>query len=306
METLVQKVRRLGLKASIEGLIFRIREKKAHFFMNLSRKILKHEGGFDYHVIGQIQYFFIRLFSRPQTTGKYKALAENLRENQYAKIDLDIPPDTLKQIQTKINQYIEDENYSIPRGKKNKADNKYYSRALKKIAVNIPEIKQIISPELDDMLKEYFGSNYAVTSVLCWRNYSIPETNDNKYFYSNEWHNDYMPPKELKLFINMTDVTEDDGPLHVVSYPTTVGWVDRGIYQGRQAAANDIPAMETSNELVRHTGKAGSAVFCHTSTCLHRADIPKQGHYRDMLEFQFRPAIQPLPSDWEHRKQKYA
>lgn len=305
MENIVQKFRRLGLKASLEGLSFRIREKKAKLFMNLSRKFLKHEGGLDYHILGYIQYFFIRFFSNAKTSGAHKDLAKQLHENQYARYDLKIPPQTLQAIQSKIQQYVEDEKFSSPRGKKG-ADGKFYSRQLKKLPVNIPEVKDLITPELDDMLKEYFGSNYAITSVLCWRNYPVPETNDNKYFYSNEWHNDYMAPKELKLFINMTDVTEDDGPLHVVSYPATVDWVERGIYQGRQAAANDINAMETSNQLVRHTGKAGSAVFCHTSTCLHRADIPKAGHYRDMLEFQFRPAINPLPQDWENTKMKYA
>lgn len=306
METLFQKVQRIGVKGSIEGLIFRFRQKKAQFFMNLSRKYLKHEGGLDGHFTGYAKYHLIRLFSNVKTTGNHELLAKDLLENQYAKVDLNIPSETLQKIQAKISEYIEDENYSSPRGKRSPADGKFYSRALKKLAVNIPEVKEIISPELDDMIKEYFGTNYAVTSVLCWRNYHVPETNENKYFYSNEWHNDYMEPKELKLFINMTDVTEDDGPLHVVSSSTTTEWVDRGVFQGRQNPANDIAAMETSNGLIRHTGKAGSSVFCHTSTCLHRADIPKEGHYRDMLEFQFRPAISPLPEDWENTKMKYA
>lgn len=298
------------IKDAIYHLIFKIREKKAYFFIYLSRKFLKNEGGYDLYVMDRIKNYYIKskaesIHNKLTISNDQAKIVAFLKENKYSPADLEIPEEKLAAIRSKVHALVENDEFSYPRGKYTEGQQKtYYSRALKNLVKNIPEVKDVLSPELQKIICSYYGSNFGVTSVLCWRNYHVPQEEQQKAMYSNDWHNDYIAPSELKLFINITDVTEADGPLHVISAPDTKRLFENKAFGGR-FSANDKNVLEDSRHVIKHTGQAGSAIFCHASDCLHRADIPEAGHYRDMLEFQFHPAVEALDDNWELTALKY-
>ena len=281
----------------IHELVYRVKKLKSDFSIFLSRVLLSNEGGLDLFVLGKIKLFWARLcFNNNSASYQADDVLLDLRRNKVAKVDLNIPSKTLETIRTKIEQHIENPKYSQVRGSRyGNTEKKYYTRILKDAVFSVSEIKDILTPELCNTIQDYFKSNIGITSVLIWRNYHVDESEGNKVKYSNDWHYDYIAPTELKLFINMTDVTEDHGPLHVIPHLSSVKLYQNKIFRGRHKE-NNIEAIEATSDLIKHTGNAGSAVFTHASYCLHRADIPKKGKFRDMLEIQFHPSSNPLDS----------
>jgi hypothetical protein len=50
--------------------------------------------------------------------------------------------------------------------------------------------------------------------------------------------------------------------------------------------------------VVKFTGDAGSAILANTEHCFHRAGFPDEGNIRDIIQFQFTPARDPLSDNW--------
>lgn len=299
-----------SFKDFVHGVLFKIRTIRSNIFIFLSRAILKNEGGLDLFLIGKCQHFFTRLTCKEKRqpspiTEKNQNVVPFLHENKYAPVSLELPEELVREIHAKVSEYIEDDQFSYVRGAHyGNTKDKYYTRAMRNVVGNIPKVKEILTPELETILTEYYGTNIGVTSVLLWRNYHVPEDKENRIVFSNDWHNDNIAPTELKLFVNITDVTENHGPLHVISKPATQKLFKQKAFRGRKKQ-NDMSALEDEGHIIKHTGKAGSAVLAHASDCLHRADIPGEGNYRDMLEFQFHPTAAPLSDDWDKKRLKY-
>ncbi|GEM_PF-3447092 len=297
-------------KDSAYRLLFLYRTIKGNAFIFLSRIFLKNEGGLDLYLWGQAKYYLTRISCKNRkpavaVSAPNKDVVSFLHRNKYAAVNLDLPDELIRKIRAKVDQYIEDDNFSGVRGgDQGNTREKHYTRAMKNIVKNIPEVKQVLTPELEAILQDYFGTNIGVSSVYMWRNYHVPETLENRVFYSNEWHNDNIAPTELKLFVNLTEVTEKHGPLHIISAPVSRTLFERKAYKGRKKK-NDTAILESKEHVVKHTGKPGSAVLAHASCCLHRADVPAEGNYRDMLEFQFHPAASPLDKDWDKKPLRY-
>ncbi len=299
-----------AFKDWVHGVLFKLRTLRSNISIFLSRAILKNEGGLDLFLIGKCEHFFKKLLCKEKKqpaaiTDKNQNVVPFLHKNKYAPVSLELPPELVKEIHAKVCEYIEDDQFSYVRGAHyGNSKDQYYTRAMRNVVTNIPQVREVLTPELESILTEYFDTNIGVTSVLLWRNYHVPEDNENRIVFSNDWHNDNIAPTELKLFVNITDVTENHGPLHVISEQESKRLFSEKAFKGRKKQ-NDVSSLENSEHLIKHTGKAGSAVLAHASCCLHRADIPGEGNYRDMLEFQFHPTTAPLSEDWYTKRLKY-
>jgi len=56
--------------------------------------------------------------------------------------------------------------------------------------------------------------------------------------------------------------------------------------------------LEDPNHVVKAIGPTGTAMLCNTELCLHRAEIPEEGHFRDIIQFQFGSSKKPLVDNW--------
>jgi hypothetical protein len=115
---------------------------------------------------------------------------------------------------------------------------------------------------------------------------------------SNRWHCDGRRTDLLKVFILLRDTDETMGPFHTLSIAETKKVLKQG-YRSR----NDVgPASSwMGGQAKRLIGKAGDAMFCNTSLCLHRAGVPGLGKSRDMVELRFLPALHGPGADWMER-----
>tara|TARA_Y100000591_G_scaffold324783_1_gene344708 strand:+ start:129 stop:1037 length:909 start_codon:yes stop_codon:yes gene_type:complete len=127
-----------------------------------------------------------------------------------------------------------------------------------------------------DKFRNYFNSEIVPAQIFIVRNYNFKNTD--KEYYSNKLHMDAYLCTYFKLFINISDVGENNGPLHVVSKKRTSHLVKKLNYTDRHQYKND----EDIN-YHKHIGKSGSALICNTTQCFHRASVPEENCVRDMM-----------------------
>lgn len=161
----------------------------------------------------------------------------------------------------------------------------------------LPGIEDLLTDPIRRGIEAYYGSHFRVHRVGGWRIVHIPPDVDDGKFYASVWHVDNIPVSQLKLFINLSDVTDRDGPFHCVSIGRTEELIRMG-FRDRYNYGLPDHVLEDGSHVVRAIGPMGSAVFCNTTLCLHRAGIPDFGRVRDILQFTFEPARAPLRPGW--------
>ena len=141
-----------------------------------------------------------------------------------------------------------------------------------------------------EALKRYYRSGIAIHNIHIKRNYGMENTSHyskkerEKEFehYNNYFHCDYYTMNYFKLFINLQDISLSDGPLTFYSIQDTKKFVSRSSYRDRNYY-NDL----TFDNEIKNCGKLGDSLILNTPQCIHRADIPKLGNYRDVLFVNF-------------------
>lgn len=199
-------------------------------------------------------------------------------------------------IQEEYGRLIEDDERSYVRGE---YDGETFSRGILLAHEAIPKLGDLLTDDIKRQIRGYYGSHFRVKHLITWRNYSVPEETARAApgsIYSEDWHCDRRSTDVLKLFVNLSDVTEDDGPFHILSRDETGRLARR--WAGERFDYVRADASVDADEMTKATGPAGTALLCNTELCYHRAGIPAPGHQRDIVQFQFKPASEPLPDDW--------
>lgn len=139
------------------------------------------------------------------------------------------------------------------------------------------EHREIIDLALhDDVLagvSEYMGQVPRLYNLFLW--WSPPNQSAKG---SQLFHYDHRDSRQAKVFINLTDVTEESGPLHFLT-PTDSRKVDAkvGYSQSRYTDEEVYSAVPRDNVLAA-VGEAGSAYVVDTARCLHYGS---RGNSRD-------------------------
>lgn len=223
-------------------------------------------------------------------------IAEEMRDHGLYEVGNPYSENTIRDIRKRYQDLIKDESRSVPM---REIDGENYLRMIPLPHRLIPEIQDLLTEEIRSLIRAYYGSHFQVKYVKCWRNYHVPpEVRDSEgTVLGDHWHSDPRPTSWFKLFVNLSDVTEDSGPLHLLPISETKSLVRRRL--GRSDEPGDLrEILKDSSEVVRATGPPGTAFLTNTQHCLHRAGIPEPGETRDIVQFQFLPSTEPLPEDW--------
>lgn len=172
-----------------------------------------------------------------------------------------------------------------------------YFTGLKNSVENVPSLKYIMTPELQSFVKQYYGSEFYLHSASLWRTKHISEEHLQRIYpeqpYSILWHVDGHPIDTLKMFIVLSDVTDEDGPLHYLTIQRTEELRKKG-YFSRFRYRMPKSELEKKESLKKLVGPSGTAAFCNTTLCLHRAGVPAEGRTRDMLQLRFESSDKPF------------
>ena len=119
---------------------------------------------------------------------------------------------------------------------------------------------------------------------------------------SQKYHFDTEDDRQLKIFVNIEDVTDESGPFTLISSGLSKKIKTLTGYSGgrRTRLADELAeANAGANDQVRVTGLAGAGVVCDTSRCLH---FGSRGNKRErlvlLIQFMdfFAPKVEPV--DW--------
>ncbi len=196
----------------------------------------------------------------------------------------------------KFNTLMKDEKYSYPYSGLN---GKVYKREMINPAVNFPELSKLITDDIIKTAEGYYSNGcFTIKHIACGQNYFVPgEIRKNHEMFSNYWHIDIRETSELKYFVYMSDVLEKDGPFHVQSKSRTKELIKMG-FDNRSNYNLPTDVLENPKEVQKMTGPVGTSFFGHAAICLHRAGDPDEGHFRNMIQFQFTPSKEKLKKDW--------
>lgn len=256
------------------------------------RKLFKNDAGLRHNILGKI--------SQLKTKKTIDVKAENtkiseLDEKGYASLGIPFKTSDVENIISKYKQMIEDDEHSVIR---TEYKNKVYSRMISQVYKKIPQIANLLTDEIKDGLKQHYKGNFQVHHVLAWRNHHVPpEIIEEKKLFASNWHCDGRDTSRVTLFINLSDVTEEHGPLHVQSKQRTKELIKMG-FRGRHNYNLPEKVMEDPNYVVKNIGPPGTSVLCNPQLCFHRAGIPGPNKIRDIMEIRFKPSNRPLDKDW--------
>jgi len=201
----------------------------------------------------------------------------------------------LDAVRSKYNKMIESDEFSFVR---TQYKGVAYTREILNASKNIPELASLLNNDIIDLIEQYYNSHFEVISVICWRNYHVPpkivkETET----FSDRWHCDKQNTDYFSLFVVLSDVTEEDGPLHFQSIGRTKYLIKNGL--GNRHNYNVSPELLNNPKYVaKAIGPSGTSFLINTEFCLHKAGIPSHDRFRDIIQFRFSPSKKPLQNDW--------
>lgn len=145
-------------------------------------------------------------------------------------------------------------------------------------------IKKIVNIDCNYLLKdlaEYYNSNIYLGHALITRNYNYnPEDGES---YSSYFHCDGYLNTYFKILVNLSSVTSEMGPIHVIDKIETKKNVGLLKYSSRNLKKEDF----IKSKIFKNTSNIGDGLLINTTECLHKAGIPTSNNYRDMLYLVF-------------------
>lgn len=218
----------------------------------------------------------------------------------FSKFNTSYDKSLIHEIQEKFNKLINDPNNSKILSE---YENKTYLKMINEPYKIFPEVGKLITNDVLAFLHKYYKSNFEISHIQCHRNYFVPtEIRVKHEMFSNFWHFDLDPISQIKYFVYLSDVTEQDGPFHVQSISRTKELIDMG-FGNRNEYKLSPDVLEDPKYVVKVTGPAGTSFFGRPSSCIHRAGDPEENHYRDAITFTINASDTPIKENWiEHVK----
>lgn len=232
-------------------------------------------------------------------TAEIDPRARQLRETGYVRLDERFDEALVDTVQQSFDEMIRDES-NLLGWDPEEYDETFLKAVGNDLLEHAPEAARFLTPEIGRIVSDYYRSHFQVRQCWAYRNFHIPE-DVSEDVYANYWHVDYHSPDHLKLFVNLTDVDADSGPLHVTSTADTSRLAKREISWRRNVEGVPDKLVEREAACETLTGKRGAAMLVNTHRVLHRAGVPAEGRSRDLFQYVFAPASKPLPYDWYER-----
>lgn len=219
-----------------------------------------------------------------------------LKTKQFVNLNQPYHHSLIDHITSKYNQMIEDDKYSFV---SNEVDGRVYMRHIYQAPKNFPELADLLTNKITNIVKNYYSNGYfSVLHLDCRRHYHVlPEVDPKLELFGLLWHCDTRPTDQLKLFIYLSDVTDKDGPFHAQTLQRTRDLMKMGFGLPWDYKL-PIEVMEDPKYIVKVSGPRGTAFFANSNFLLHKAANPYPSHHRDVISISFEASKSPLSEDW--------
>ena len=255
----------------------------------MGRRFTGNPRGISNDVEGAWEIFRSRLAAKQRIERRGDPAAASLRAKGYADLGVFYDPALIERIRVAFRAAVDDP--ALTRDRRTQ-----WARQLVKPASAVPESIQLFDARMRGIVERYYGGPFKIYKFQLRSNFHAPgEVTSDEEVYNNYWHVDDRPTSVLKLFINLTEVTDADGPFELLELDET----RRLVKSGRFAQRSPTLAHETRpGARVKLVGSPGHAMLATTARVLHHACLVAPGGRRDIATFAFRPARSPLADDW--------
>jgi len=247
-------------------------------------KLFNHGSGLLSEFIGRYSYKkSIKIKSKYPNFNFYKS-------NGFSEIGF-LSNESLSHLNREFDSLIESENNYLSK----------FSRQIRRPEKSM-SLDLIINNENLDKIRSFYGTEIKIDSVLCKRNYGFNKSENTSEYFSEKWHYDGSPIYNFKLFIILKKTTLDHGPFHIHNIENSkkinlMGYKDRRNYGN--------VGIDSIDGIYKMTGDPGLMVLANTNYCIHRASIPKENYFRDIIVFQISLADKPFDlKNWKNDLQK--
>jgi len=151
-----------------------------------------------------------------------------------------------------------------------------------------PLVKFALQKTVIDTVSQYFGYIPVLAYMGIWVSPRETETLTNSQLF----HCDQADVRQMKVFLHCSDVSERDGPLHVITARESRR-MQRAVHYCWSDEQQCLPDSVVSRHVPMHqwsaaTGSAGTVLFGDTSRCFHFGSrVAKDAQPRVMAVFQF-------------------
>ncbi|HEX5449233.1 MAG TPA: hypothetical protein VFW85_04175 [Gaiellaceae bacterium] len=156
------------------------------------------------------------------------------------------------------------------------------------LTLDSPYMRFALSDEVLRAVSDYLGLVPLLMKIDIW--YSFAGRRDEPRA-SQLWHLDHDDTTQMKLFVNVNDVTPEMGPLTVADAATSERFpfpdgFDFG--KGNRVPDDEVRSVIRDDQLVSFSGPRGTVAFVDTSRCLHFGSRVEEGaDPRRMVMVQF-------------------
>ena len=194
-----------------------------------------------------------------------------------------IPQDALRAVRDSL-WMCEDPARSVPMGLRISDSVRYLVDPL----AQVPQIGDFLTPFVRDVVRAWFNSEFRIQSVRFWRIAPLPDGERSHQNYGNVWHLDRHHGQILKMFVQVSEATEEGAATRLVSSGVTRRALRTGLVSDRFCPPPVRRMID--DRTVSFDDPPGSLLFFDPDVCLHRAGVPPAGTVRGMVQFWFEPA----------------
>lgn len=221
-------------------------------------------------------------------------LVKELKRQKFLQLDSHFDEEILDPIRKQFDNLIEDDTTSVVRGRH---EDLITSRVIQHPPSRISELENLLDDQILGITERFFGAHFKPAEIRCMRNYHVPsEIVQESESFANYWHCDQHPIDAIKIFITLHDTNERHGPLHVLPWDESERISKQRFLRDYHGVPGEF--VEDNADVSKFTGPAGSVAFAKTNELLHRAGVPHEGEYRDMIFIYGYATDQPLSSSW--------
>jgi hypothetical protein len=151
-----------------------------------------------------------------------------------------------------------------------------------------PPLKKVISNNIIE-IKRYLGEDFSYERPMFWVNKNLPDWAASYDIYANIWHMDsHDGQRLLKIFINIDETKEEDGPLIYLDRKQTKSsfhlfWNRWTFESMRQKSPLYVAGQK------KFISSKGGYLILNTANCYHRASIPSEDGARKFLQITLYP-----------------
>jgi hypothetical protein len=127
-------------------------------------------------------------------------------------------------------------------------------------------------------LEVYFNSKIMTARINIRRNSYYKKKDSSHELYSDNFHNDAYALTHFKMFVNLMDIQEENGPMHLISKKNTKNFFKKINYKDRNSYDENT---NVDDFIYKNVGKEGEILLFDPTQCYHRATIPNLGYHRD-------------------------